>query len=88
MYSTGFIFGVVLVLRCMFWKHHIILCDSRIDMYCLLHVRGVGVVLVLRCMFWKHHIILCDSRIDMYCLLHVRVLDVLVDLSRIFSVTY
>ena len=47
-----------------------------------------GVVLVLGRMFWKRHIIPCDSRIDMYCLLNVSVLDVLVDLSRIFSVTY
>ena len=36
----------------MFWKRHIILCDSRIDMYCLLHVRVLDVLVDLPRIFW------------------------------------
>ena len=42
-----FTFGVVLVLGRMFWKRHIIPCDSRIDMYCLLNVSVLDVLVDL-----------------------------------------
>ena len=58
-------------------------------MYCNVICTGLPLRLFSTLVFfWKRHVIPCDSRIDMYCLLNVSVLDVLVDLSRIFSVTY